>query len=569
MGAYRKSSFKRPYRRIRTGFRKTSGFGNSRIVERSASIPLRMTSGYGLGQGCVLAHSEYLGEVPTLANAIFLNEGQWLINPGNAYTFPWLSTIANNFEEYQFVQLIFEFRSTSSDALASNNTQLGVVIGCTDYNVAHQPFPDKSTMDNYEYCISGKPSLSWKYPVDCNPKHNVAGGRLYVTNALDLAALNNSAQTGLLQDPKMYFLGAFQIATSGFQTAMTSVGELWVHYKVKLFKPASLTLGGIPVASNASWSQFEIGTFSSGFFSALTGWTTTTPWGTQQVNTFITPQGSTVGTALYGNGKVSSGQMLTNNYNTLNSVQFSNGTGAVTIFDQLPLGTKFFMLAIVSNSAANMNGGSWAWNSSTGTTTYAALTTVSSGGNTYSALNPDSTGVNTQSSYGGGRWFKKTGASAASCSVTCTVSGHSATNIDAITCIIIITPPGLGYSQVSPRLTSHTLHLMPCVQLTEKKEGFRGFVEDSKEEALELNAYKEHVMEKYRQARLEALADLDVEMETEYDSARSAGLGFGQAKALALRAGPSSSSSSSSSRSNTLRSSSSPARDRVETKESR
>lgn len=50
------------------------------------------------------------------------------INPGNPETFPWLSSIASNFEAYRIEGLVFEYKTMSADALNSTNTALGQII---------------------------------------------------------------------------------------------------------------------------------------------------------------------------------------------------------------------------------------------------------------------------------------------------------------------------------------------------------------------------------------------------------------------------------------------------------
>lgn len=215
---------------------------------------------------------------------LFSSEGGWLINPGNSQTFPWLASIAARFQEYRFNGLMFEYRTTSSDALNSTNTALGVVIGATEYNVTRADWQNKAEMDNYEFVVSGKPSSNLMFPVECKPGMNVLG-KQYVDSSLVVPT-----QTG--QDPRMSWLGKFQLATSGFQASNVVIGELWVTYDVTLYKPA---------APHAEATSDLFGHFANGNNAdyPLTGVTAALPFGTQTACSYV-DFGTSVTSALYG-----------------------------------------------------------------------------------------------------------------------------------------------------------------------------------------------------------------------------------------------------------------------------
>lgn len=293
------------------------------MKERTATLPLSF-NGDGRG-GCRIRHSEYLQDCITSSTVgAFQNEGMWLINPGNPETFPWLWQIATQFEEFEFHGLVFEFKSTSADALGATNTALGVTIGATDYNVTHQPFPNKQAADNYEWTVSGRPSLSHKYPVECKPSMNVLN-HLYVSSATAIPTTGN-------QDPRLTWLGGFQFMTQGFQAASVNIGELWVHYDVCLYKPASGIVINNVTGGNAGWSQFEAATTMTGTNVALTGQDNNHFWGNQSGGYTFTSFGTAVSPALQG----SENSIYTTNWNQLQRVSFINGTGtaSVVIWDQ-------------------------------------------------------------------------------------------------------------------------------------------------------------------------------------------------------------------------------------------
>lgn len=183
----------------------------------------------------VIRHKEYLGDIISSAVAGQFKLESYKINPALSTTFPWLSQIAQQYEEYEFQGLVFEFRSMSADALNSVNTALGTVIMATSYNVLNANFASKAEMDSYEFSNSCRPSESMLHLIECAPQQNVLS-ELYTRS---YTAPSDS-------DARFYDLGNFQIATQGMQGVSVTLGEIWVSYQVALLKPklfASLGLG--------------------------------------------------------------------------------------------------------------------------------------------------------------------------------------------------------------------------------------------------------------------------------------------------------------------------------------
>lgn len=204
------------------------GFGDYRVnsnVFLSGSLPrfYNMPS----GGGTIIRFQEYLGDVITSPTANTFSLSTYLLNPANERTFPWLGQLAANYEQYSFEGIVFEFRSTSADALNSTNTALGTVMMATQYDVADNVFSSKAEMLNYEFSNSVKPSESCLHMIECAPRQST------LTELYTNAGSANPAGT----DPRFYNLGRFSIATTGFQGTSVNVGELHVTYQVRLMKP--------------------------------------------------------------------------------------------------------------------------------------------------------------------------------------------------------------------------------------------------------------------------------------------------------------------------------------------
>lgn len=196
------------------GLNRRRAMGGSRFSSRSASA----TDPGDL----VFEHKEYLG--PVSGSTEFENTA-YLVNPGLSATFPFLSKIARNWQEYQFDYCEFKFGSRSSDALNSTNTALGSVVTATNYNCCEADFTSKQQMEVTRGVLSERPSISQVHGLDVTPQRTPLP-QLYIRS--DAVPSN--------QDQHLYDLAKFQIATEGMQAAAV-IGELWVHYRVILRKP--------------------------------------------------------------------------------------------------------------------------------------------------------------------------------------------------------------------------------------------------------------------------------------------------------------------------------------------
>lgn len=200
-----------------------SGSGAYTIKENTL---LRATPVPSFGPSCIrIKHREYLGEVVSSSVAGAFEIDSYAVNPGDNHTFPWLSGIAHNYEEYKFNGLVFEFVSTSANALNSTNTALGKIVLATDYNSTNPTFGSIEDMMITEFANFGKPAESLIHAIECS-----AAERPTLLSYLRLPGKT----TG---DAKFYDIGNFQVATQGLQGTNVNVGSLWVSYDVYLCKP--------------------------------------------------------------------------------------------------------------------------------------------------------------------------------------------------------------------------------------------------------------------------------------------------------------------------------------------
>jgi len=167
----------------------------------------------------VVCHREYLGDI--IGTTAF-NNTQYPLNPGISQTFPWLSSIAANYQEFKFHGIIFEFRPLITDYVTSGAP--GVVVLATNYNADVVNYTTKQQMENSEFAVSIKPTMPVIHGIECADDQTTIPHRYVRTGAVP---------TG--QDLRLYDLGNFQFATQ--QNPVQDLGELWVSYCVEFFKP--------------------------------------------------------------------------------------------------------------------------------------------------------------------------------------------------------------------------------------------------------------------------------------------------------------------------------------------
>lgn len=219
----------------------------------------------GSGGIVTISHREYIGDVvaPPLVGGVPDNFGSvsYQINPGLEKTFPWLSQIAVNYEEYTLHQCIFTFRSTVADFAAASG-QVGQVVMATQYNAASEPFSDKRTMMEYDAAMSCKTSESLLHGVECDPaKLSGPKGRFVRANPVELS-----------QDINQYDHGQLNVAVCDTPAtyAGQTMGELWVTYTIELRKPRFYSGKGFSISRDVFVCKSP-GNMALGFGTALSG----------------------------------------------------------------------------------------------------------------------------------------------------------------------------------------------------------------------------------------------------------------------------------------------------------
>lgn len=263
----------------------------------------------------VISHSEYVTDIVPSSSG-FQTQFFQVINPGLPGFAPWLSQLAAFFEEYEMIQCVYSFKSMVTEG---NNTAAGSVIMATQYNPTAGAFVVKQNMENYEHANSCKVTDNMLHGIECDPSKNSGSAKEYV----------RTGPVPLGQDPKTFDLAVVQLATNG-ATAGLNLGELWVHYTIRLSKAKVVLPGAIEstamLSASVHWTYPAV---------LNTGTTFNNPFGTiagaSDTKTFSEIP---VFTGIFGGDyyeRVPDGFLITNNI--LSFPQWvNNGTYKITLF---------------------------------------------------------------------------------------------------------------------------------------------------------------------------------------------------------------------------------------------
>lgn len=194
----------------------------------------------------IVTHSEFVSDVYGNPFGVNFKNTSYSINPGLARTFPFLSQIAANFEEYEMVQLCFTFVSKLSDNISSSDGQVGSILMYTDYNPADNEKTSKQQMLQSYGVSNGRVVDNIMHGVECDPTKLKGDGHKFIRVRQTEADLND------------FDAGLFQLAVHGTPNSESTsegevegalanevLGELHVSYKCLLRKSRVYSLYGL------------------------------------------------------------------------------------------------------------------------------------------------------------------------------------------------------------------------------------------------------------------------------------------------------------------------------------
>lgn len=186
----------------------------------------------------IIKHKEF---VKNVTSSINWSMETVTVNPGLSDSFPWLASVAENFESYEFKNVHFKYKSICTGEPTSI-TNIGTVVLFPQYNVAQQQPLNKQTAESFHDSTSFRPTANGR----CFIKSELLKARRYVRTERD-TYLNNV-------DLRLYDLCNFVIGTQDNPADNTVVGELWCYYEVVLYNPR---LPPLPIDVPQYWN-FQI-----------------------------------------------------------------------------------------------------------------------------------------------------------------------------------------------------------------------------------------------------------------------------------------------------------------------
>lgn len=201
------------------------------LVNGDSKMNVAKTNGATLDEhgSIMLEKREFVTSVNATGSADFSVQS-FNVNPALKSVFPWLSQTATNFDEWESIQMIFEYESVISDTSVSSVGSLGTIILAANYNAGSANFSSFPQMVEYGGAVRGKISDHIVCGVESDPDKLANEAHLYT----------RSGNVPDNQDIKTYDLAKFQLGLYGVPTAYiagTQIGLLFVRYIVKLSKP--------------------------------------------------------------------------------------------------------------------------------------------------------------------------------------------------------------------------------------------------------------------------------------------------------------------------------------------
>lgn len=171
------------------------------------------------------------------------------LNPGLSRNFPWLSQIACNYEEYEFLQLMFCFKSRVGENLTTSDGQVGTIMMFTDYNAADAKRTTKQSMlQAYGTSVARVTDQDVLHGIECDPSKIKGDAHKFI-------------RTGVVegQDVHDFDWGLFQIAVDNTPIGLSDkvIGELYVSYTVRLRKPRLYSTLGLAIQQDQFLVEFD------------------------------------------------------------------------------------------------------------------------------------------------------------------------------------------------------------------------------------------------------------------------------------------------------------------------
>jgi len=216
------------------------------------SVPMAMQSSSSLSRprkqtshgrkSDVIEETEYILDVsPTSTSFQVVN--QFALNPAQAGTFPWASSIAKQYEKWYCEYVEFCYKPTVSQYASLGQT--GKVILAFDYDASDSPPSTKQQTEDIQEHVDGLPFEYLCLRLQPDMLHEKKNGKY-----------NRAGPLPGGSDIKSFDGGNLYVSTSGL-TGTGIIGELHVKYRFRMLEPI------LSASSNAAPVNNQVAQFSS------------------------------------------------------------------------------------------------------------------------------------------------------------------------------------------------------------------------------------------------------------------------------------------------------------------
>jgi hypothetical protein len=193
---------------------------NSRNISNRGSRPNSNSASFS-----IIERREWVTDIVTSNVAKATSIQKFRVNPGNPLLAKWGSKVAWNYESYFPMQCVFEYVSTSADAMSTTNTSLGKVVMAAQYNTFASEWDTLTEIENAQSAVMTKPSKNARCGIEC--KAALRGASSLFVSETEVTTAGKA----------FYDMADFYIATSGLDATSVKVGALYIVYKMKVFNP--------------------------------------------------------------------------------------------------------------------------------------------------------------------------------------------------------------------------------------------------------------------------------------------------------------------------------------------
>jgi len=213
----------------------------------------------------IVEREEFVADIP---GSVGFSTTQFPVNPGQALTFPWLAKIAALYEKYEFLALEFVYRPEVSGFATQGQT--GKVVLNFDFDASDPPPGTRQQAEDTQPVASAMPYEDIMLRVNPNDMRDELRYH-YV----------RSAGLPINSDIKTYDVGNFYVSTIG-EANTTTIGELWVRYRVALRIPILTSTTVAPTNNSVTYVE-QI----AGQLAAATGVDVQMTWDTIHTNPLL------------------------------------------------------------------------------------------------------------------------------------------------------------------------------------------------------------------------------------------------------------------------------------------